>query len=93
MDGTAAYWNVAALWLDENDPDRRRIRARLLEVLRHHSDESARAHAAWRLARDGWSQAGPTKTIIAVVESAERSDPAFVVRRNASRALGPSRRG
>jgi phospholipase D-like protein len=87
MDGSAAYWNVAALWLDRDDPDRHQVRALLLQVLLRHPDESARGHAAWRLSRDGWPPSGPTQRVIAAVDTARRRDPAFVVRRNAARAL------
>jgi hypothetical protein len=87
MDVTPGYWNVAALWLDRDDPDRHPLRALLLEVLSRHPDESARGHAAWRLARDGWPASGPTTRIVSAVDRARRRDPAFVVRRNAARAL------
>jgi hypothetical protein len=88
MRDTIAYRHCESLTVESpRDPDRVRIRELLLDVLARHPDENARAHAAWRLVNDGWYERGPARSVRRSVETAARDDPAFVVRRNARRAL------
>jgi hypothetical protein len=51
----------------------------------------ARAGTQHGAARDGWHESAPTKAAIAAVDPARATDPAFVVRRNAARALSAHR--
>jgi PLD-like domain len=96
MHRDAAYRDAVLLRITDDDPMAARKAKVLLEVLEHHPDQNARAHAAYRLGFDPAPEARRS-TITRSLRRAEQ-DQSRVVRRAASRSLthlnsGSDRRG
>ncbi len=81
----AAYRDAVLLRITDDDPMSARKTEVLLEVLEHHPDQNARAHAAYRLGFDPAPQTRHSK-IRRSLRRAEQ-DRSRVVRRAASRSL------
>jgi hypothetical protein len=85
MQRNAAYRDTVLLRITNGDPMAARKTKVLVEVLEHHPDQNARAHAAYRLGFDPAPQARRSK-IRRSLRRAEQ-DRSRVVRRAASRSL------
>lgn len=86
MQRDAAYRDAALLRTTDDDPMAARKAMVLLDVLEHHPDQNARAHAAYRLGFDPTPPARRSK-IRRTLRRRAQQDRSRVVRRAASRSL------